>query len=166
MTAGDVFCRTRFPRSPNTEDNNSQSQRGQAQPNSKRDTDNLVIRSDSDLPGSRPATRHLAHEYFTISGCGRDPRGEVTRTLDDASESWTKANRENVGAVPTRGYRDKGCRWERVQRPWRGSKTMSGQASKSGYLENLQINSLYFYLIQPISPPSIRLKVKRRSEKS
>ena len=122
MTAGDAFCRTRFPRGPSTEDNNSQSRRGQAQPNSKRDTDNLAIRSDSDLPGSRPATRHLALEYLAISGRGRDPQGEVTRTLDDASESWTKANRENAGAVPTRGYRDKGCRWERAQRPRRGSR--------------------------------------------
>ena len=57
----------------------------------------MAIRSDSDLPGPRPANRHSAHEYFTISGRGRDPRGEVTRTLDDASESWTKANRENAG---------------------------------------------------------------------
>ena len=74
------------------------------------------------FPAPRPATRHSAHEYSTISGRGRDTRGEVTRTLDDASESWTKANRENAGAVPTRGYRDKGCRWERAQRPRRGSR--------------------------------------------
>ena len=122
MTASDAFCQTRFTCSPSTKDNNSQSRRGQAWPNSIRDTDDLAIRSDSDLPGPRPATRHSAHEYFTISGRGRDPRGEVTRTLDDASESWTKANRENAGAVPTRGYRDKGCRWERAQRPRRGSR--------------------------------------------
>ena len=49
------------------------------------------------FPAPRPATRHSAHEYSTISGRGRDTRGEVTRTLDDASESWTKANRENAG---------------------------------------------------------------------
>ena len=122
VTAGDAFCRTRFPHGPSTEDNNDQSRCGQARLNSIRDTDNLAIRSDSDLPGPRQATRHSAHEYFTISGRGRDPRGEVTRTLDDASESWTKANRENAGAVPTRGYRDKGCRWERAQRPRRGSR--------------------------------------------
>ena len=59
------------------------------------------------------------HEYLAISGRGRDPRGEVTRTLDDASESGTKANRENAGVVLTQGYRDKGCRWECVQRPRR-----------------------------------------------
>ena len=104
MTAGDAYCRPGFPRGPSTEDNNSQSRRGQAQPNSIRDTDNLAIRSDSDLPGPRPATRHSAHEYFTISGRGRDPRGEVTHTLDDTSESWTKANCENTGAVPTQDY--------------------------------------------------------------
>ena len=57
----------------------------------------MAIRSDLDLPGSRLVTRHLVHEYFAISGRGRDPRGKVTRTLDDASESWTKANRENAG---------------------------------------------------------------------
>ena len=68
----------------------------------------------------RPDTRRTSTLPF--SGRGRDPRGEVTRTLDDASESWTKANRENAGAVPTRGYRDKGCRWERAQRPRRGSR--------------------------------------------
>ena len=80
----------------------------------------MAIRSDLDLPGSRPATRYSAHEYFTISGRGHDPRGEVTRTLDDASESWTKANCENAGAVPTRGYRDKGCWWERAVEPSMG----------------------------------------------
>ena len=122
MTAGDAFCRTRLPRGPSTKDNNSQSRRGQARPNSKQDTDDLAIRSDSDLPGIGPATRHSAHKYFAISGHDRDPRGEMTRTLDDTSESWTKANRENAGAVPTRGYQDKGCRWERAQRPRRGSR--------------------------------------------
>ena len=86
----------------------------------KQDTD-LAIRLDSDLPGSRPVTRHLVHEYLAISGCGCDPRGKVTCTLDDASKSWTKANRENAGAVPTRGYRDKGCWWERERQRRSGS---------------------------------------------
>ena len=43
-------------------------------------------------------------------------------TLNDTSKSWTKAMSENVGVVPTQGYRDKGCRWEREQRHWRGSR--------------------------------------------
>ena len=44
---------------------------------------------------------------FSISGRGRDPRGEVTRTLDDASESWTKANRENAGGSQHEAFETK-----------------------------------------------------------
>ena len=78
-----------------------------------------------------PGTWRCIHS--SLIGYNGDTRGKLMCTLDDASERRTKDVRENAGAVPTRGSRDKGCWWECERRRRSGSQMMSRRVDKSGH---------------------------------